>query len=172
MNKLSTLRGRAAVLIGATALLAAASLPVIGQAQNASPAANEAEQQLLAEGEKIYTNVCIACHQPDGKGIPGIYLPLAGNPLLTQEDPSYFISVVLKGRGGMPTFARTYNDEQMAAITTYVRQNWDNDAPAVSPEQVAEVRAKVITTPVPQPTPESQIPQGIDQGTPEASPAG
>ena len=41
-------------------------------------------------GPHVYNNVCIACHQPDGMGIQGIYLPLNNNPLLTGEDPTYF----------------------------------------------------------------------------------
>ena len=169
MYKLTTIRSRAAVLLGAAAILAAGSLPLIGQAQDATPAGAPTEQQLIEQGEQIYTNVCIACHQPDGNGIEGIYLPLAGNPLITSEDPTYLISTVLTGRGGMPAFAGPYDDEEIAAITTFIRQNWENDAPAVSPEQVAAVRASITGTPVAQPTPEGQIPTGNTTGTPASA---
>ena len=166
MTRFSSVRSRAATIVGAVAFLALGSVPLIGQAQDAAPAGDPTEQQLIADGEKIYTNVCIACHQPNGKGVDGIYLPLAGNPLLTTEDPTYFVRTVMTGRGGMPPFAGPYDDEQIAAITTYVRQAWGNDAAAVSPEQVAAVRAEITGVPVVQPTPEGQIPSGNVSGTP------
>jgi len=173
-NTLTRVRGRVAVLVSATALLALGSLPLIGQAQDATPAVSE--QELIQQGEQIFTNVCIACHQPEGKGIAGMYPPLAGNPLLTTEDPTFFVTVLLTGRGGMPTFASSYDDEQIAAITTYVRQAWGNEAEAVSPELVAGVRDDLLTKPLLPPTPEAQIPRGIEpnvpatDGTPEATP--
>jgi len=160
MSIRTTLRGKVLTLVGTVGLLGAAAFPLMGMAQDASPAATPVESNLIAEGEQIYNNVCIACHQPDGKGIAGIYLPLNGNPLVTLDDPTYLISTIITGRGGMPTFAGTYNDEQIAAIATYVRQNWDNDAGAVTPEEVAAVREEITTTPILDPTPEGQIPSG------------
>jgi len=162
-------RSRSAIL-GITMLAVfAISVPLIVDAQDATPNASPAPQE-VSRGEEIFNTVCIACHQPDGKGVEGIYPALAGNPALTQEDPTYLITVILNGRGGMPTFAGTYDDEEVAAIATYVRQSWDNNASPVTAEQVAEVRAKYTATP-PQ-TPEGQIPSGSGLGaTPEASPA-
>jgi mono/diheme cytochrome c family protein len=166
MNVTNGLRNRIAILVGAAALLALGSLPLIGQAQDATPAG---EQQLIQQGEQIYTNVCIACHQPEGAGIEGIYPPLAGNPLLTTEDPTYFVSTVLTGRGGMPSFQALYSDEEIAAITTYIRQAWGNNAGPVSPEQVTAVRESIYGTPAPVATPEGQRPEG-QAATPEATP--
>lgn len=168
MTKVHASQTRLGILIGLAMIIMLASIPLIGNAQDAAPASEMTEQELIEEGEKIYTNVCIACHQPDGKGIEGIYLPLDGNALVTLDDPTFLITTVLNGRGGMPRFDTTFNDEEIAAITTYVRQNWSNEAPAVSAEDVAEVREQILMT---TPTPEAQIPQGIDQATPDASPA-
>ena len=160
---------RLAILIGAAILLLLGSIPLISNAQDAAtPEAGMTEQQLIEEGEQIYMNVCIACHQPDGKGIAGIYLPLNGNPLVTNDDPTYLITTLLNGRGGMPRFDTTFSDEEIAAVSSYVRQNWDNDAAAVSAEEVSDVREQFEMT---TPTPEAQIPAGQDQATPEASPA-
>lgn len=187
MNGLSRNRMRGAMLIAVMAATIGIAGPLIGRAQDATPSAgvSKAEsQQLIQRGERIYNTVCIACHQPDGKGIEGIYLPLAGNPSLTQDDPTYFVTVLLNGRGGMPTFAGTYDDEEIAAIASYVRQNWENEAPAVAPEVVAEIRAS-IDQPDASPTPEGQVPSGtgrpgevatpeggtpVPDGSPEASP--
>jgi len=167
--KLQTLPSFRVALLGiVTMLTVAVGVPFIVNAQNATPnatPAHSAEEQALVEGERIYNNVCIACHQPDGKGIEGIYLPLAGNPAVTLEDPTYLISVLLNGRGGMPRFGTTYSDEELASIATFVRQNWENDASAVTADQVAEVRAS-FEVPVTQ-TPEGQVPEGVGQATPD-----
>jgi mono/diheme cytochrome c family protein len=171
---MQTVRNRVVVLIAAclTCLtVVVVAVPILGSAQDATPdAAGEAEtQQLIQRGEEIYSTVCIACHQPDGKGIDGIYPPLAGNPLITLEDPTYFTSVVLTGRGGMPRFSGTYDDEEIASVVTYVRQAWENDASAVSPEFVAEVRAGYeVQEAETSGTPQGQIPEGI--ATPQATP--
>jgi cytochrome c6 len=162
MKIVSHAHRRLSVLLLITGLTLLASLPLMGSARQgeASPVANA----LVAEGQDIFNNVCIACHQPDGKGIEGIYLPLAGNPLVTLEDPTYLITVILNGRGGMPRFDTTYSDEQIAAIATYVRQEWENDAPPVTAEQVAAVRASFVAPAVN--TPEGQIPEGSGRATP------
>jgi len=173
MNNRSLPQVRAAILGGMTLLATVIGVPLIVNAQDASPQASPAaDDALVARGEEIFQSVCIACHQPDGKGVEGIYLPLAGNPAVTLEDPTYLITTILNGRGGMPRFDTTYSDEDIAAIATYVRQAWDNDAPPVTAEQVADVRAQyeVVITP----TPEGQIPTGSGRtpsdGTPVASP--
>jgi len=161
MKTANTLRKRMGIIAGTAMLVIGATLPLAGTAQTDGMT----ESELIDEGRNIYENVCIACHQPDGMGIQGIYLPLNNNPLLTGEDPTYFIATVLNGRGGMPRFDTTYNDEEVAAIVSYVRQEWDNDAEPVSAEQVAEVRSQFEMT---VPTPEGQIPQGPYSGTPDA----
>jgi hypothetical protein len=80
------------------------------------------------------------------------------------EDPTYLITVILNGRGGMPRFDTTYSDEQVAAIASYVRQEWENDAEPVTAEQVAAVRASFVAPSVV--TPEGQIPEGTGRATP------
>ncbi|HYI24325.1 MAG TPA: cytochrome c, partial [Thermomicrobiales bacterium] len=131
-----------ATIIGLVVLLATATaIPLLVSAQDAASPAAETDP-LLVRGEEIFSTVCIACHQPDGKGIEGIYLPLAGNPLVTLDDPTYLITTILNGRGGMPRFDSTYSDEDIAAIATWVRQAWDNDATPVTADQVAEIRAQ------------------------------
>jgi mono/diheme cytochrome c family protein len=168
MTVQSLTRNRAIILLAILVLSAAASLPFIVSAQDASPAAAspvDPGDPVLVRGEEIFNNVCIACHQPDGKGVEGIYLPLAGNPLVTLEDPTYLITVILNGRGGMPRFDTTYSDEDIASIASYVRQAWDNDAEPVTAEQVAEVRASFAPPAVN--TPVGQRPEGTGRSTPE-----
>jgi mono/diheme cytochrome c family protein len=171
MNFRSLPQARGAILGIACLLTVAIGVPLIVTAQDASPQASAvAGDPLIARGDEIFHTVCIACHQPDGKGIEGIYLPLAGNPAVTLDDPTYLITTILNGRGGMPRFDSTYSDEDIAAIASYVRQAWDNDAPPVTADQVAEVRAQYAVTAAE--TPEGQIPAGSNGATPAATPEG
>lgn len=173
MDMTRSVRTRISVLLGAATLILAGIVPLLTTAQDATPSGDQAAS-LITQGEQIYHNVCTACHQPGGEGITGIYPPLNNNPLLTAEDPTYFISTVLTGRGGMPSFAGLYSDEEIAAVITFVRQEWDNDASPVSPEQVAAVRATLSGTPVATPlgeaTPSGQRPGGDATASPEATP--
>lgn len=160
-------RNRAVVLAAACMTVLVVAVPILGSAQDTAPDETQT-QQLIQRGERIYSTVCIACHQPDGKGIEGIYLPLAGNPAVTLEDPTYLINVLITGRGGMPRFDSTYDDEEIAAVATYVRQAWGNQGIAVAPEFVAQIRAQYEVQEAASPTPEGQIPVGI--ATPQAMP--
>lgn len=102
-------------------------------------------------GEAEYQAVCMVCHQADGKGLAGVYPPLAGSEWVT-GDPNVAIAIILHGLQGEITVAgQTYNqvmaswaslsDAQIAAILTHERSSWGNSAAAVTPEQVAAVRS-------------------------------
>jgi mono/diheme cytochrome c family protein len=104
----------------------------------------------MAEGEKIYKGACIACHEVDGSGAPRIYPPLPGNANLQSADPSSTLRIMLDGAqtvttprapnaGSMPAYAKL-SDQQVADVTTYIRNAWGNVAPAVTPAQVAKAR--------------------------------
>lgn len=104
-------------------------------------------------GEVIYRQICASCHQPTGKGIPGVYPPLAGSQLL-QGDPTVPIRIVLHGfqgrierqgkvyNGAMAAWGSVLSDADIAAVLTYARSSWGNSAPPVTEEQVREVRQK------------------------------
>lgn len=109
-------------------------------------------------GRKVYARDahCITCHQPDGNGLPNIYPPL-GKSGWVASDPTRLIKIVLKGLYGpmslhgkeygpekgtppMTAFGGLLNDEELAAVVSYVRQSYGNDAPVVTPAQVKAVR--------------------------------
>ena len=103
-------------------------------------------------GKRLFTANCIACHQTTGLGIPGVYPPLAGSDW-AQGPEDRVIRIVLNGLSGpvkvsgkdfnnvMTPFGTILKDEQIAQILTYVRSEWGNNAPAVTPEAVAKIRA-------------------------------
>lgn len=100
----------------------------------------------LPDGASLYTSTCAACHQADGKGLPGAFPPLAGSPIVNDPNPETLIKIVLQGYdaraeyGVMPPFGPSLSDEDIAAITTHERSSWVNKAPAVSADDVKKVR--------------------------------
>ncbi|EDY83184.1 Cytochrome c subfamily, putative [Verrucomicrobiia bacterium DG1235] len=107
---------------------------------------------LLAEGERVYKSICLACHQGNGLGLPRAFPPLADSEwvLGPSETP---VRIVLHGLSGpisvkgqsyngvMPGFGAQLSDDEIAAVVTYVRSAWGNEAQSVSPALVAAERA-------------------------------
>lgn len=98
-------------------------------------------------GAALYVDHCAGCHQAKGRGIPGVFPPLAGNGVVIAPDPSNILKVVLLGIPAqnkyipMPPFAAQLNDQQIADITNYVRASWGNNAAAnVSASMTAKLR--------------------------------
>jgi putative membrane-bound dehydrogenase-like protein len=107
-------------------------------------------------GETIYEMACLPCHQPEGKGLPGVYPPLVGSEFV-RGDTARLIRIVLHGLSGPITvagkeFGNTpaavpmpamggLEDVQLAALLTYVRAEFGGGAGAVAPDEVARVRA-------------------------------
>ncbi len=106
------------------------------------------QEALLPDGAQLYQTNCAACHQTNGKGIPGAFPPLAGSKIVNDEDPEIFIRVILQGYdarpefGQMPEFSRL-SDEEIAAIGNHERKSWGNNASPITPEEVAEIRALI-----------------------------
>ncbi|MBI4660050.1 MAG: cytochrome c [Verrucomicrobia bacterium] len=111
-------------------------------------------EMLIAKGEVFYQN-CLGCHQANGMGTPGQTPPLAGSEWVLEPNPARLIRIVLQAPTGpfkvkdvewntsqaMVPFG-SFPDEDIAAVLSYVRQNqqWGNNAPPVTPEQVKAVR--------------------------------
>jgi mono/diheme cytochrome c family protein len=75
-----------------------------------------------------------------GGGGAGAAIPaLAGNPKLADKD--YPITLLLKGRGGMPWFTDMLTPQQMAAVATYIRSHFNNYPDPVTVEDVKRVGA-------------------------------
>lgn len=110
------------------AALAAALLAVwtaTGSAQDAPGGTTGV--QVSTAGKQVYEEICQACHMADAKGggSAGAMIPaLAGNSKLAVKD--YGITLLLKGRAGMPWFTDILTKEQMAAVLTYVRGHFND----------------------------------------------
>jgi mono/diheme cytochrome c family protein/glucose/arabinose dehydrogenase len=103
-----------------------------------------AEQQKRYDaGAEIYKNICMGCHQEDGRGKEKLGANLVDSPFVAAADASSTIRILVGGKEGpiglMPPLA-ALSDEQIAAALTYVRRAWGHTAPAVDPLNVMEVR--------------------------------
>jgi len=132
----------------------AAAPPVDTSAVDAEPAGDEPIDPAVMEVGKVQFMVCAACHGQNGEGGP-IAPPIAGSEWVTGP-VSNLIRIQLRGLQGPITVAgKEYNfpapmapmayqdDEQIAAVLTYVRNSFGNNASAVKPEQVAVLRSEV-----------------------------
>ena len=102
------------------------------------------QQKRYAAGAVIYKNVCLGCHQEDGRGRDKIAANLVGSSYVMNADPTPAIRILLSGKEGqiglMPPVGPAMNDDQIAAALTYIRRTWGNTATAVDPLNVMEQR--------------------------------
>ena len=93
-------------------------------------------QKVIRSGQRLYLEFCAECHQTDGTGWSDLYPRLAGNPIVTLHDPEPIIDTVTYGQGSMMGFHDRLTSQQIAAILSYIRNAWGNQAPAVSFRQI------------------------------------
>ena len=112
-----------------------------------------------SEGERLYNMACMACHQPGGKGLPGVYPPLADSEWVS-GDAERLVKVILHGLAGpisvagqkfgtgnnvpMPAMGGL-NDNQISAVLSYIRKEFGKDAPEISAEAVKLIRAETAS---------------------------
>jgi mono/diheme cytochrome c family protein/glucose/arabinose dehydrogenase len=117
------------------------------------------ELEMFNLGKQIYAKegYCGTCHQADGKGLTASGFPPLNNTKWVTGNEDRLIKVVLKGLLGpievdgkkypgqvpMTPFAGLLNDDEVAAVLTYVRNSFGNQAGAVSAEKVKKVRASI-----------------------------
>lgn len=93
-------------------------------------------QKVIDSGQHLYVEFCAECHQTDGMGWSNLYPRLAGNPIVTLHDPEPIIDTVTYGQGSMMAFHDRLTSQEIAAILSYIRNAWGNQAPAVSFRQI------------------------------------
>nr|WP_298791967.1 c-type cytochrome [uncultured Allomuricauda sp.] len=101
-------------------------------------------------GAKTYYTYCSACHQKNGGGATGRFPPVANTDWVT-GDKERLIKIILEGmEGSIQVHGETYNgvmpqhsflsDKEIADVLTYIRSNFGNEASAIEPEEVEEIR--------------------------------
>ena len=128
----------------ATRVLERVSWPGKAGAAPAAAALTPAEQQRFTAGQTVYTARCQVCHQPNGLGQPKVASALVGSPHVNGPT-SRLARIVLNGKEGtvglMPPMATVLTDEEVAAVLTYIRRSWGNQASPIDSPLVMRVRA-------------------------------
>ncbi len=114
---------------------------------------------LIAKGAKIYQELCATCHGKNGKGNPAsdgvLMAPSFVSSTRIKWHPDYVVKTILRGLSGelqgekyagivMVPMADN-NDEWIAAVSSYIRANFDNEASLVSPDYVAKLRKETAS---------------------------
>ena len=109
------------------------------------------KEMQVEKGKQVYMGLCFACHQMDGKGLPGAFPPLAASDYML-ADRDRAIRTVLKGMTGpvtvngvtfnsaMPPQEAVLTDAQIADVLTYVFNAWGNTGDAFTRDQVKAIR--------------------------------
>lgn len=127
---------------------AAAYLASLSPAPRAAVAPAPVPADVRTRGERLYVERCADCHGRDGRGVPGAYPPLAGNPTVLAPNVDNLVQALRHGVFGPTTAAvpRPYgmppadlDGAPAAALLSYIRQAWGNAAPEVLPVDVARV---------------------------------
>jgi mono/diheme cytochrome c family protein len=125
-----------------------ASIPV-SEEPRTEPRRADAETMLA--GSKVYEQHCAACHGDRGQGVPAMYPALAGNRAVTLASHNNLVRGIRRGGFmpttagnrqpfGMPPYGQVLNDNEIAAVATFMRQSWGNSAAPVSALDVLRVK--------------------------------
>jgi mono/diheme cytochrome c family protein len=124
-----------------------------------STSSGKSKPVLFEKGAELFTQHCATCHGEQGQGMRvegNVALPaLAGNRAITLSNTTNLVRILLAGGYapstagnprpfGMPPFAHVLNDEDIAAVTTYIRSAWGNQADSVTAADVVRQRRGVM----------------------------
>jgi mono/diheme cytochrome c family protein len=126
-----------------------------GLAERVGPAAAgpAVAKNPMVLGAEVY-NACTQCHQASGLGLAGQFPPLADSEFVN-GDPRRLAAILLNGMNGelevkgqkynsqMPPWKDNYNDEELAAVMTFIRASFGNKSVPVGKEVVEAVRKEV-----------------------------
>jgi mono/diheme cytochrome c family protein len=124
------------------------------QTASATETPANADSVSIKRGAEIYSDACSSCHLGDGAGQPRLFPPLGNNAVVQQSNPAGLLHIVLAGsRAGpttsrpspltMPSFAWKLSDQEVADVTTYLRNSWGNQASSVSVDMARKSRAQL-----------------------------
>jgi len=144
------------VIINSTSRLAPEDVQSIALYLESLPALDEAPggavpENVMGRGRTIYNLHCGTCHLPTGLGDPEMAPRLdSGSLVVQQDDPASMINAILYGpelaelaprwRNPMEEFQYLLDDEEVAAVASFIRNSWGNRAGQVAAEQVAAQR--------------------------------
>lgn len=99
-------------------------------------------EELIAQGDKVYHTVCVACHQPEGQGLPPMFPALKGSKIATGPIADH-LNIAVNGKPGtaMAAFGKQLSEVDIAAVVTYERNAWGNNkGDMVTPREVLTLK--------------------------------
>jgi mono/diheme cytochrome c family protein len=110
-----------------------------------APPLTAEQQKRYDAGAEIYKNICMGCHQDDGRGKEKLGGNLVDSQFVNAPNPEATIRILLGGKEGqiglMPPLGASLTDEQIASALTYIRRAWGHTAAPVEPLNVMETRS-------------------------------
>lgn len=105
-------------------------------------------------GAGLYSGFCAKCHEKSGSGKAPRIPRLAGSPMVLSENGTSLIRLVLEGGKGpatrlgpkpkkMPGYAAELTDREIADVLTFIRNNWGNNASAITARDVSLLREEL-----------------------------
>jgi mono/diheme cytochrome c family protein len=147
------------VITYSTSLLTDADRRAIAAYIKSQPAssaitASAPDSGAMRRGAEIYSDACSSCHLENGVGQPRVFPPLGDDAMLQQSDPTGLEHLILAGTHigisasrpsplSMPSFAWKLTDQQIADVSTFIRNSWGNQAAPVSASEVTALRKKL-----------------------------
>ncbi len=132
------------------------AIAVYLKSQPASPSVASAapEAGAMRRGAEIYSDACSSCHLDNGVGQSRLFPPLGKDAMLQQSDPTGLEHLILGGTRvgvsgsrpsplGMPSFAWKLTDQEIADVSTFIRNSWGNQAAPVAAADVGALRKKL-----------------------------
>jgi mono/diheme cytochrome c family protein len=129
------------------------AIAVYLKSQPASPAvvSSAPDPAVMRRGAEIYSDACSSCHLENGVGQSRLFPPLGNDAMLQQPDPTSLEHLILAGTRigissarpsplSMPSFAWKLTDQEVADVSTFLRNSWGNQASPVSVNEVSELR--------------------------------
>lgn len=95
----------------------------------------EKVSESYARGKEVFTDFCVTCHLPSGKGIPGNFPPLAGSDWLTNKKMESIKAIKFGLTGPIEVNGKPYNnamtaqglsDQEVADVMNYISNSWGN----------------------------------------------
>lgn len=127
------------------------TMPDNNKTPSREPIAITSQQASL--GSTVYQQHCMSCHGDDGQGTYGVAPALDGNNLVRAADANSVVMSVLVGFdpehvwGAMPSFAKQLSDQEIAAVSNYIRTAWGNKARAdATVDMVASSRSHAASS--------------------------
>lgn len=129
------------IFLSAVLLISASAFTITSQSDDL--------KKSMERGKELYIANCLTCHMEDGKGIPGVFPPLAESDYLMENLDRSIKQIVHGASGEMEVNGAVYNgvmsgfdlsDQEVADILNYIRNSWGNKGEMVTAQQVSEAR--------------------------------